>query len=202
MTLVTVERYQAITGDTATPSPAVSARLEDATDLLEGELGGRLLRHATRTETMYVDRQGRVYPKALPITDGGAYTIDGATLRGPFPTAWPDLVSGPVDSLSITYSGGYVERTANPSAVNRLPVFVEADIAWQAYYLGHPEAATGLVGVPAGALNVALGDAQVSSSVTAGGIQRGATAVTAGVWSPQTLRLRRRRVGIGVGSPW
>lgn len=194
--LVTVARYQEITGDTTTAASAVSARIEDATDLLEAELGGRLLRSEERTEQMYRDRLGRLYPRALPITDGGTYTVDGATLRGGSPLAWPDIITDPFDSVAVTYTGGYVERTANPTAANRLPVYVEYDIAWAAYQLLHPSAATALVSIPAGASSASLGDASVSSS--SGALSVGMTAVVDGIWSRDTLRLRRTRIGLGI----
>ncbi|MBP8949638.1 MAG: hypothetical protein KBG73_12420, partial [Candidatus Promineofilum sp.] len=38
-------------------------------------------------------------------------------------------------TVSVTYTGGWVERTANPSATNRLPVSLEYDLAHAAYPL-------------------------------------------------------------------
>lgn len=158
MSLVTVARYQAITGDTGTAAASVSALVEEAVDMLEEDLG-RPIESAERTEVMWYDRAGFVYPLALPITAAVGWTIEGTALRDgtvAVTSPWP----GSTETVSVTYTGGFVERTANPGAANVLPAHIERDLAWAAYALGHADQVA--AGVPAGARSVAVGDVSVS----------------------------------------
>lgn len=183
--LVTVTRYRAITGDTDSADGDVSARIEDATDRLEERLD-RPLRSTERAESMYPDQSSRLYPRAIPITAAAGYTIDGYSLIGTWPWPWVDLVGLQVAPV-ITYTGGWIERSANPNAANRLPTCIEDDIAWAAYALLHPEPVTPY---PVGATSVSLGDASVSFG------PGGAPALDrSGIrWSRATLRYRFRRL--------
>lgn len=187
--LVTVERYRVLTGDTSTAASAASAAIEDATSLLAEDLGRpEALKSEQRTETMHVDSSGIVRPLAVPVTVAAGYDFDTAALYGAAPDSTPfrGLESSELPAtVAITYTGGWVERTANPSAANRLPVSLEADIAHAAYALCHP-ATPGAV--PAGATSVSLGDASVSYGPS--GAPSGATGAIA--WSRQTMRWRRR----------
>ena len=187
--LVTTARYQVITGDTTTATASVTAAIEDATALLADELGRPdALKSEERTETMQVGDGGQLRPLAVPVTVCAGYTFDTAAIfggapdsvafRGVFPDDLPNTVA-------VTYSGGWVERSANPSATNRLPTELEYDIAWAAHALVHP----GLgAAVPVGATSVSLGDAAVSFGA-GGAPARGEAGVT---WSRKTLRWRRR----------
>lgn len=184
MSLVTFERYQAITGDTATAEAAVTSRLEEAVEKLEEDLC-RPLEAVERVEAMWPDRCGWLYPTATPITVATGWTIDGHALRG---GSWP-IYSWPesTDSVLVTYTGGYVERTANPDASNRLPVCMERDIAWAAYALEHPDLFT----IPTGATAVSVGDLSVSFG--GGGTSRSGDDLTIR-WSRATRRFQRRGV--------
>ena len=64
--IVTVARYRAITGDSATADATVSAKLELAREKLEDDLG-RSLEHDTYTETLWPTRDGYVWPSVVPI---------------------------------------------------------------------------------------------------------------------------------------
>lgn len=183
--LVTVARYRAITGDTETATSAVTAAIEDATAALESELG-RPLAEDEREERMYPGRDGTMYPLATPVLDAGDYTIDGSTLRGPT-FGWPSLV-GPTDYVTVTYRGGFVERSANPTAPNRLPPYVERDVAWAAYALMRPVPA--LASLPAGTGSAQVGDV----SIGAAGSSPLSAASVGMSWSRESLRLRRRRL--------
>lgn len=186
--LVTTARYAIITGDTTTHASAASAAIEDATALLADELGRPDgLDSRERTETMHVGDGGQLRPLAVPVTAAAGYDFDSAAIFGASPDSTPfrgvfgsDLPS----TVSVTYTGGFVERTANPSATNRLPVEMERDIAWAAHALLHPLSAS----VPAGAASVSLGDASVSFGP--GGAPGGGTGGVS--WSRATLRWRRR----------
>jgi hypothetical protein len=187
MSLVTVDRYRAITGDAGTSAELVTARVEEALGMLEEDLG-RPIESAERTEVMWYDRAHYLYPQAVPITAAAGWTIEGNALRDgtvDVVNPWP----ASQETVTVTYTGGYVERTANPSAANRLPVHIERDLAFAAYALGHADSIA--ASVPSGARSVAVGDVSVSF---------GATGVTGSTddlrirWSRATLRYRRRSV--------
>lgn len=176
MSLLTVARYRAITGDTDTTDAAVTARVELAVERL-AEVLDRPLVEGEYTETLTPSGDGRVWPRATPITDPGDYTLDGLSL------GW--VASGVFgsSSVAVTYTGGFVERSGNPTALNRLPVCIEEDLAWAVWAMSNPP----LVGsvVPAGARSVQLGDV----SVTFG--ENGASLNRSGVtWSRRTLSYR------------
>lgn len=173
--IVTVARYRAITGDSATADATVSAKLELAQEMLEDVLG-RSLEHGTYTETLWPTRDGYVWPSVVPITGPGSYTLDGDGLVGVFGPAWPNL-SG---SVEVTYSGGWVEPSANPTAANRLPFCIETDLALAAQTLLSAGTASDF---PAGAKSVTLGDASVTFETTAP-----RNALDAVKWSKATLR--------------
>lgn len=189
MSLVTELRYRAITGDTATADGAVTARIEEATDLLE-EFLERPLESAVRTEAMWPDRIGVLRPLATPITVAADYTIGfgGMTLTGtgPFTSVLGAPFGLPAGGVSVVYTGGFVERTANPTAAHRLPAQIERDIAWAAYAIGHRDAI--LAGLPAGAASVSVGDVSVSFT---GGARGSGDDMTIR-WSATTRRYRRR----------
>jgi hypothetical protein len=182
--LLTITRYRAITGDTATESVAVSAAIEEAEELLAEELLGdtldRELEEAERTETLWPTRDGYLWPTCVPIVAAANYTIDGDGLVGTFGPGWPNE-SG---SVAVLYTGGWVERSANPTATNRLPAYIERDLAFAAHALTAPSPNQ----YPAGATSVRLGDAAVTFGPD-GAPRPGADAVR---WSRATLRHRAR----------
>lgn len=186
--LVTVARYQVITGDTTAAASAASAAIEDATSLLSEALGRpEALKSVERTETMHVDTAGVVRPLAVPVTVAAGYDFDTAALYGAAPDSTPfrgleasDLPA----TVSVTYTGGWVERQANAGAVNALPAAMERDIAWAAHALSHPASGA----APAGATSVSLGDAAVSYGPS-GAPARAEDGVA---WSKATMRWKRR----------
>lgn len=186
--LVTVERYRVITGDTSTAASAASAAIEDATDMLAERLGRPgALKAEERTEAVRVGPTGLLRPLAVPVTVCAGYTFDTAAVYG----ASPDSVSviGFADNLprtvALTYTGGFVERTANPTDPARLPEHMERDLALAARAI---VSGVGDTAAPAGAVSVSLGDASVSYGP--GGPPAGAEAGIS--WSRQTLAWRRR----------
>jgi hypothetical protein len=185
VSLLTEARYRAITGDTTTLASAVAEAVAEATDLLIDALG-REVASAVRTERLQPTRDGWVWPSVVPITVAEGYTIDGYGLIGPFGPAWPDETG----RVSITYTGGWVERTANPSATNRLPAYIERDLAYAASALIHAAPATASSTYPAGATSVRLGDAAVTFGPD-GAPRAGTNVVT---WSRRTLRHRNTTV--------
>lgn len=189
--IVTELTYRDLTGDNDSSGAAASAWIERATSALEDELG-RPLESLSRSERMFPDQRGYLYPLATPVQSATGYTIiDTSTIAyGVLGGVWPDLITA-TDYVTVTYIGGYVERSANPTAANRLPVAVEYDICIAAYRIGHTSAAD-LSAIPAGATSVSLGDASVSfgNGAPSGGI----AAILRGAWSHESLRLRRRRL--------
>lgn len=150
--MITAVRYAEITGDTSTAASAVSARIEEAVEILEDYLD-RPLASDERTETIVPDRWGRLWPKATPISDGGDYEVDGyALLSAPF--GWPSGFLGSDGGVTVTYTGGWAD--------DALPSCIERDLAWAAYRLLHPGDTAGLTTLPAGATSVHLGDASVT----------------------------------------
>lgn len=183
MSLVTIARYRAITGDTASHSVEVSAKLELAGELLADALD-RELEEAERTETLWPTRDGWLWPSCVPLVSCASHTIDGDGLHGGvFGMTWPDET----DAVTVTYTGGWVERSANPSAANRLPAYIEADIANAAQQLLGAGTASAY---PAGATSVRLGDA----AVTFGPDGAPANGIDAVKWSRRTLRHRSSTV--------
>lgn len=186
MSLVTIATYQAITGDYDSDSPSVSARLEEAQELLEDALD-RKLAHAEHTELLRPTRDGYFWPRVVPITAATGYTIDGDGLYGTVTgTRWPDDTG----RVSVVYSGGFVERSANPTATNRLPAYIERDLCFAAFALAQNDPdnegrSITTAAYPAGATSVRLGDAAVTFGP--GGPPRPEDAIQ---WSRRTLRWR------------
>lgn len=155
MPLLTAARYRALTGDETTATAKVEAKIAIAESLLAEALGRTGLEEAEYTEVLYPTRDGYLWPAHLPIVSCTGYTIDGHGLYGTFGPAWPNTTGG----VTVTLTGGWVERSANPTAANRLPVYIEVDLA---------EAAQTLLAVgttsqfPEGATSVRLGDAAVT----------------------------------------
>lgn len=189
MLLVTVPRYQKITLDTTSPADAVTAAIMDAQALLEEDLGGRPLEQKERTERMYPDGSGRLFPIVTPITvppDG--FKQDGASIYGAYPFFGLVDLLNPLGWVDLTYTAGFVERTANPTATNRLPEHVERDLAWVAFFLLNPSG----IGAPMpdGATSVKLGDAAVTFGPD--GAPQGVDVQVS--WSKSTLKMKRRRL--------
>lgn len=188
--LITIARYRSITGDQATAASAVSALIEDAEDLLEEALE-RGLASTERTEKLVPTRDGYLWPSCTPITVATGWTIDGHGLIGTFGPGWPDQTG----RVEVTYTGGWVERTANAGEANALPAYIERDIAYAAHALGHTSATDGSA-YPAGATSVRLGDAAVTFGAD-GAPRRGSDVVT---WSRRTLSWKSRTTR-GIGGP-
>lgn len=195
--MITAVRYAAITGDTDTAASAVEEAVVEAVELLEEELG-RPLANAERTESMRPDRQGRLWPRATPITDSGDYETEGlALLSAPF--GWPSIVN-PTGTVSVTYTGGWADPTADgfdPDGDNppTLPQCIQRDLAWAAYRLLHP-VAPGASVAPAGATSLRLGDAAVTYGPD--GAPDGIGGDTCTWWSTRTRHYRYAPVGTAV----
>lgn len=171
--LITVERYRAITGDTTTAASAVSARVEEAEELLADELG-RALAYGTHTETLWPDHEGTLWPSVVPIESAGDYTVVGYGLTGVFGAA--------TDSpTSVTYVGGWT--------VDTLPATIARDLAYAAQSLAPPDAGGIATQIPTGAISVRLGDVAITYGPDGAPGPAGARAVT---WSRATLRWRHR----------
>lgn len=181
--MITAIRYAEITGDGTSAASAVSARIEEAIELLEDYLG-RPVTSAVRTEAMRPDRLGRLWPKATPITAADGHEIDGYALRGPGPfgLGW-DL--DPASTVEVTYTGGWTSDT--------VPAGIARELAFAAYRLLHP-AAPALSDIPANASSVRLGDAAVTFKGTAGDVTPGDTSTW---WSKRTKSYRYQPVRTG-----
>lgn len=179
MSLLTVERYEIITGDTGGAASAVSARIEDAEELLADFLD-RPLAEAEQTETLLPDSQGRLWPRATPISDSGDYQVEGlALLSTPF--GFSTFLGGET-GVTVTYTGGWTTDT--------LPAYVERDLAWATYRLLHPS--TSLASLPPGVTSARLGDAALTWDGPAPSLGS-----TDGWWSVRTRGHRYRPVHSG-----
>jgi hypothetical protein len=184
VTLVSADRYAAITGDNDTDEAAAEDALAEAQALLEEELGRRGLLEddgTDKVERLLIRSDSSlgfvVYPTAIPITDAGTLTQAGAVLSGASPDSSPAFVVQSEQWATVTYRGGYTADT--------VPESMARDIAWAAYRLLRPAA---MASVPAGAKSVRLGDAAVTFDRPHGGGTPGVS------WSTATLRHRKRRV--------
>lgn len=151
MTLLTNQRYRQLTGDYRTPEDEVTLGLTTAQREVEEWLR-RPLESLERTEDLIVYSNGRVYPKATPVTIvPSGYQIRGnGVVAGPGSgLPWPlDTTEAP--RLSLTYTGGWTQST--------LPRELERAIAETALAdLQGP-----LSEVPVGAKAVSLGDASIT----------------------------------------
>jgi hypothetical protein len=180
--IVLVATYQRITGDTETDPAVASARIEEAVDALEDELA-RPLAQSERTERMWADRAGWFWPRATPIVEAEGYTVDGHGLIGaPAHLSWTYGTG-----VDVTYTGGWLERTANEGPF-ALPACIERDICYAADALGTlPQFGQAEL---VGAQSVRVGDVSVTHG--AGGAPPIGDRLR-GVWSRQTLRYRYRR---------
>lgn len=186
--LVTVATYRQTTGDQATDPVTVSALIEEAQEQLADALD-RPLEHGTYTEMLYATRDGSLWPRVTPITEATGYTINGLGLT----MAWLGVLSDPIVNgagcgVSVTYSGGWIERSANPTAANRLPKCIETDLCWAVHALREEPSP---LQVPAGARSVSLGDASIAFGPD--GAPRPGDARLQ--WSRRTLGYRHRVIG-------
>lgn len=182
--ICSVARYQTHTLDTTTASASVTAVLVVAQDLVEEALDRRLDR-AERTETCLIHSDGRIYPRAVPVTTPPTGTVTefhgrailgaGADTSDPV-TILEAEVAMPV--ATITYTGGY-QTYEDGTTDTRVPVTIEREIALIAQALLSP------VSLPGGATSVRVGDAAASYATPLEGLD---------VYSPgASKRLRRYR---------
>lgn len=188
--MITVERYQAITGDTSTDDEIVQQAIDDATAELEEYLD-RPLVEAERTETLRPDRRGRLWPRATPLVSAEGYEIDGLALTGAAPFGSIGSPFDPATGVEVTYTGGW-------ATADDLPICIQRDLAMVAYRFAHPAAGmAALSEVPAGASSVRLGDAAVTFGPGGAGA---AGAGSSAFWSRQTKGYRYVRVDTPVGA--
>lgn len=149
--LVDVATYVLHTGDTTSASAVVDPQLAIAQKLVEEYLD-RPLEESERTERLRISRDGRVYPRATPISAAEGYTIDGSSLAGASPTSlFPPFSNLDEDNFAeVTYTGGFTSATC--------PTTLKRAIARLAYALVHPSP----LSVPAGAVAARVGDASVT----------------------------------------
>lgn len=154
--LVVPADYQRVTGDTTTAVPQVTAALDEALGLVQDEIG-RTLVFGTYRETLLVYKNGCVYPTATPISTVVAPNVDAVSIQGaaiylgywnPAPAVtYGEFNAGVPPQSTVTYSGGFTADT--------LPAKLLRAICRVAFNSCHPAP---LVGVPAGATSVHVGD--------------------------------------------
>lgn len=159
--VVTVGTYRRITLDTTSTDAAITGALTEAQTLVEEYLQ-RKLTSQQRTETLLLDRSGRVHPSAVPIasvTSPAGATIDRFAISSVDPDESPSLFfwSEPptwgswLPRATVTYVGGFTADT--------LPATIARRIAVEAWAILHP---ADLSAVAVGATSVSVGDASVT----------------------------------------
>jgi hypothetical protein len=157
--LLTHDYYMAVTGDTASSAEAFATAASSAQELLEDAVGrvGQL-EHAERTETLTLEADGYLYPRAVPLVDADAGwqvrdnalhggSIDLASFVGLLGTEYPT-------DVTVTYRGGYTTAT--------LPEYAMRDLALATYLLLHPMDLVAATAIPAGATSASVGDVSLS----------------------------------------
>lgn len=172
--LIHVADYRWITQDQTTPSANVERALDEALDLVEDELQRRLA-FGTHTETLYVYRDGKVYPTNTPVATVTAPAVAATAIQGAGVylgsfTPSPELVNvgdwtaaAPPQS-SVTYTGGYQPYGTTDGVTPQLPMTLARVICRVAYLIVHPS--TVLSGLPVGAKSASVGDVSVSGDLT------------------------------------
>jgi hypothetical protein len=168
VTILTLAKYRALTGDSTTDDAVVEAMLPVAQDVAELELGrAGLLEAGDHTETLDVwsgDSGPWAAPTAVPLADDEPLRIaPGVTrLKAQGFVGWSGYHGARptwVARATITYSGGYDSATAPASLLLGLARVTRS-------LLGADPA---LAGVPAGAKSVTVGDASISFAAPVGG---------------------------------
>lgn len=185
--LVSVDRYQVITGDTDSATAQVETAIGDAADLLADELGwpGVVLDDYTETLPLAQDPWTGMlmaFPTVRPVhSEAEGLTVRDDVIYGATPASSPFFgTASPPLAADLTYSAGWASDGTGRA---RTPAYVERDVAWVAHLQLHP---ADRAQVPAGATSVQLGDARVSFD---GPQAPGAAGI---VWSRGTRAWRRR----------
>lgn len=120
MTILSLEDYRTLTGDTATEDGQLELFLTIAQSVAEVQLGrAGLLELGTHTETLDLFDLNTVYPTAVPIDSATPGWINEASFRVPgalmpwhgLDVAWGRML--PVNvRTTVTYTGGYDQTTA------------------------------------------------------------------------------------------
>lgn len=168
-TLLDAATYQALTGDTATPT---DAQLAVAQKRVEAFLH-RPVPQGTYTHRLRIHRDGVVYPPAQPISDAGA----GATVDGPavyvlgsdqfsYASAWLTAGFSLINASpyggrpaygTLTYTGGWTADTVPQAVLDGL-----AWETWRAVHPGEVPQPGGNSSIAVGATSLATGDVSVS----------------------------------------
>ena len=177
---VSVDGYRVHTGDRTTAGTVVSGALVEAEELL-GDALRRDLALAERTASCPIYPDGRCYPPAWPITDGGTLDVDGRALLGATADTGTFVAFSPVapTRATVTWTGGFDDGTTG----TRLPVTLR-----HALYDLAKALCEDVSPVPVGATAVSVGDV----SITYGGRGAGESNVDALVPGLST-RVRRYR---------
>ena len=158
MALLSFARYQQITRDVSTDEATVTARIEEATEMIEQALD-RPLELLERTEVLVLESDNAwgylAYPRSTPITAVPVNAVyaryDDVTLRSVPPDGSP-LFGAWLGSLpltaTVTWTGGFTAVT--------LPRKLERGIANLADALGTDVIA------PSNASSISVGDVRVS----------------------------------------
>lgn len=170
--LVDVATYRRVTNDTAGADPAVTTALTDAQQLA-GEHCHRDFAYGSHTETLYVNRNGLVYPANTPIatiTDPanlaptaiqGAGVYLGYFLPVPAMVNAGDWNAAVPPQAAITYTGGYQPIGTTDGPTPQIPGRLARILCRIAYLILHPVV---LDGLPVGVKSASVNGVSVSGS--------------------------------------
>lgn len=162
MSICSRAQYRLYTGDLQSYDGAADTALVNSQSYVEDQTE-RYLESDTYTETLEVKSNGRVYPRALPLTSVSSPT--GATIEGPAILGagygWDSVDIDTSNTLTlvprylvsratVTYIGGYGEGEAPIDLVKLIANIAYADM--------HPQPAL------AGASSISVGDVTVTGS--------------------------------------
>lgn len=168
--LLTFEKYQFITQDSASSQTNFDTALADALSQLQPEMHRTLL-YAQYTERLYVYKNGQCYPSACPLDssmpvgtdsdpDGTSseFIIQGAGIYVGFLNPLPAL---PIFSTvvpmqaDVTYWGGFTQST--------IPAKLARVIARVCWFMLNPVSLSGLAG---GVKSVSVGGVSISGDLS------------------------------------
>lgn len=170
--LVVAADYMRETGDTAPDTAAITAAVQGALKGID-EHCKRKFAYDTYTETLYVYRDGKVYPTNTPIGSITSPAVGDTSIQGagvylgvflPVPaTIWAGDWSAAVPpQVKVVYAGGYQPYgTSGPT--DELPWKVMRAVCRIAYLMLHPVA---LPGMPSGANHASVGGVSMSGDLS------------------------------------
>jgi len=174
--LIHVADYQWVTKDTTSVDADVERALDEALELVEDDTH-RKLAYAQHTETLYVYRNGMVYPTNSPVASvssptnlastaiQGAGVYLGVNIPTPAIVNAGDWQAAVPPQAAVTYMGGFQPWGTTDGPTPQLPMTLARVLCRVSFLILHPS--TVLSGVPVGAKSASVGDVSISGVLDA-----------------------------------